>query len=884
MKLLRRLFYWRSAAARESQLREEMQLHQDLLRQELEDAGFSPQAARDEVHRRFGSPLHHAEESRAAWLSQRLTELAFDLRYAARLMRRSPGVTAVAVLSAALGIGVCTTIFAIGSALLERPLRVEQPATLISIGGRSLKSGNIGPTLSWRERIVMQETAQSMQGVAAYFPGVQGVFGGAGEPVRHWGAIASANYFDVVRPRFSLGGGFLPQDDQQGRPPAIVISHRVWQSRFNGDPSLAGRSIDFNGRAVTVMGVTAPGFSGADTATFSDFWIPFSMFEDLRLLPRTALDEFDASWLLVFGRLQPGHTLEAASREFDLISARLRQDHQGAMPQRTYQLEVAGRLFPAVRGAVETVYFLLMAAALLVLLIACANIANLLLARAAARQREIATRLSIGAGRGRLVRQLLTESVSLAALGGALGLALCRAALPLIENLDLPLPLPVDLRIGIDGRVVLFALLSTLLTGLVFGLAPAWKASRQSYVAALKGDAWKTGRRWNLRDFLVVAQVMTAVVLLISAGLTLRSLHSGAQINVGVGAQNLLLVSVDPGLRRYTPQQEARFFDEVSRRISALAGVQQVSTTTRLPLGPIGVEVGVKDERRKEKAVEVGANLYSIGPGYFQTIGVPVLLGEEFAPRHQNGDLVAIVNQAAARKLFGADDPIGLALGGIYKPYRVIGVVADHRSATIGEPPRPAVFLLRTQTGSLTPGFFGTYLVVRTAADPLSYLAPVRAEIRRLDANMAILDAKTWAHHRDQALFVPRIAAFVVAFCGAMGFLIAAIGLYGVIRYSVERRTREIGIRLALGSTRAEVLRLVIKQGAWLTAAGLALGLAVAALLGRAVQGLLYGIAGTDPLTYALVVPLVAVVALIACWLPARRAARLSPVETLRYD
>ncbi|MBL8222430.1 MAG: FtsX-like permease family protein [Bryobacterales bacterium] len=607
------------------------------------------------------------------------------------------------------------------------------------------------------------------------------------------------------------------------------------------------------------------------------------MKKDLRMIPDSIMMEFDANWLLMLGRLKDGATLAGAQREFDVIAARLRQDH-AAMPRKDYHLEPAGRLHPALRSGVRTIYLLLLATSALVLGITCANIANLLLARAAARGKEIATRLAIGAGRGRLIRQLLAESMLLAVCGGALGVTLCVVGLPLLGRVELPVPLPLDLQAAMDRRVMLFACLTTVLTGITFGLAPAWKASRQNFGLALKGGpGWRWGRRWNTGDLLVVVQVATAVLLLIVSGLLLRSLHSGAQLADGVGARHLLLVSVDPALRQYSAEREKQFYGEMLRRIGELPGVESVSTTSRPPLSVLGVNMTGKDARRKDPGGDVTLNVYSVSPDYFATLQVPVLEGEEFSRRHEGGDAVAMVNQAAARKMFGNDNPVGLMIADLDQPYRVIGVAADFKSSTLGEEANPAVFLLRGQADT-SPAMFGTYFVVRTAGEPLALLPQVRNEIRRLDAGMAILEAKTWSRHREQALLVPRLAAVVVTFCGAMGFVIAAIGLYGVVRYSVERRRREMGIRLALGESPRALQGRVLRRGAVLTGAGVAIGVGLAVAVGQGVESMLYGTRGTDPLTYALVIPGVLLLSMVACWGPARRASAVSLNETLRSD
>lgn len=887
----RRLGYWCEAARRERELREEMETHRALLREDLEQEGLAAAEAREAAERRFGSTLYYGEESHGAWIGQWLTDMVADARYACRGIGGAPGFAAVAVLSAALGIGGCTAIFSIGNVLLETPLPVERPDRLVTVAGRSLSSGAlVAGTLSPAERGELNQSARrTTLGVAGYFPAVQGIFGGSGERVRYWGAICSANYFDVVKPRFALGGGFdTATDDQPGRPPAVVLSHRLWRTRFHSDPALTGQTVELNGRQVTVKGVVAREFRGTDPATVSDFWIPLSMFSDLRFLPPDAMVGFDMSWMLLVARLADGVAIPAAEGEFGAIAARLRSEH-AEMPKRTYHLDRAGRQHPMLRTAVATVYGLLLAAALLVLVIACANIANLLLVRASVRQREFATRLAIGAGRGRLIRQLLTESMVLAALGGGLGLLLCWLGLPLLAGWELPIPLPLDLTARFDRRVMGFAALVTMLTGGVFGVAPAWRAAREQYASAMKGGwapkaGWLGLRRWHLQDALVVAQVSVAVMLLAAAGLLTRSLQSASRLDGGIGARNLLLVSVDPGLLRYTIERENRFLDELTRRIGALPGVEMVTTTSRPPLSVIGVSAGASDARRREPDAQVSVNLYTVGPRFFETIQVRMMEGDEVRSPLDARGAVAVINQAAARKLFGnTANPVGLAIGGLDREYRVIGVAADFNSSTLGDVVSPAVFIPRNPQQA-SPSLFGTFFLIRTSGEPLEVLPAVRREIQAADSGMAILDAKTWSRHREDALLLPRVAAMIVGVCGITGFLIAVIGLYGVVRYSVERRTREIGIRMALGATVHSVQGMVLRRGAWLSGIGLGIGAGLGVVVGRLVQGFLFGVSATDPLTYALVTVNVALVAAVACWLPARQAARLNPAQTLRCD
>ncbi len=886
----RRLRYWLHSGERARLLREEIEVHLEMKTQELRDSGMPESEARSSAQRQFGNVTLKQEEARETWIARWLSDFLQDTGFAARMLRKQPGFAAVAIFSAALGIGACSLIFAFANFALFRPLAVSEPTRVMSVTARNLTRGKIGQTISYPDFQDLRQ-AHSFQAMTAVFQFMPAIILSNGEPKRYWGSIVTANYFDVVRPAFVLGRGFdAARDDEKGEPPVIVLSHQLWLSRFNSDPGIIGRIIELNNGKVTVIGVTGPGFRGTEAMFYSDFWLPFSTFDSLAEAGGIRGDRFhdrDGQWLLVAGRLREGVSEPAAAAEIEVIANRLKAAYPATNKNRGFHIERAGQVNPGVRKMIVLGFVLLLGAAALVLCTSCANVANLLLARASSRQGEIATRIAIGAGRMRLVRQMLTESLLMAFLGGAGGYAIAQLGVNAIGMSRIPIALPVDLSVSLDYRVLLFCIALSGFTGVLFGLAPALRATQLNLVGELKNERVLAGgvRRFGVRNLLVIAQVAICMVLLICSGLFLRSLRSAYNIDPGFTHRSLLMLAFDPGLNRYSPSDARQIVDAMLENTGATPGVESACLTDSVPLSMEGTQNGlVPDDMISDKKNNViSADIYAISPRFFETFGIRMLAGEDFHPGVPAEDVV-IVNQALADSAFPNQNPMGRRIFYSGKMCRIIGLVATIKSRSIGEDPRPSLYLPIAQNLRGNDSLTGITLVLRTRGDPAGYAPLVRQTIRKIDPTLALFDVRAMEAQLSQALFLPRAAAFMFGFAGIMGLLVATIGLYGVISFSVARRTREIGIRMALGARRLQVLEMVLKHGILLTVIGSAVGLGFALALSRITASLLYGVSPTDSATFVGVPLLLLVIALLACLVPAQRAASLDPNRALRCE
>jgi len=739
------------------------------------------------------------------------------------------------------------------------------------------------------------QTSRVFEGVAAHFPFIPASIGGSGQPERVWGQTVSGNYFRLLGVNPVLGRSILPEDDQaEGSAAVVVLSHALWQRRFGSDPNVPGRAVVLNGQRYTVVGVAPTGFYGTDRGIQPDFWAPLSMAE--QLMPDLNRDSMrskrDMHWLLLNARLKPGVSRAQAVAMVNVLKKRLddtwRKDEKQHAPAVT--LDPAGGMIGGGATPALGMMTVLMVVVGLVLLVACANVANLLLARATGRQREIAIRLAIGATRRQVIRQLLVESVLLAVTGAAAGFVLAAAAAAAISQFRLPLPFPVVFDFNVDLRVLLFTGGLSILTGILFGLAPALRATRPDLVEALKNESPVFGRlrRFSLRNALVVVQVALSLVLLVGAGLFLRSLRNASSIDIGIKPDNVLLMAVDPKLNRYSREKTQQFLEQLRERVSALPGVRSMSFVDSLPLSIGGVNYGFRIEGGKGRAEQtLVADTFNVGSGYWETMGIPLLRGRDFS-RKTGDDRAAIVNQTLARHAFGNEDPVGRQMLsdelGQKTSYTIIGVARNSKSRTLGEEPRDCAYLFVEANPDKAFSFFGISIAVKTAGNPAALARPVRDRIAALDPNLAILSTETMREHVDKSLLIPQVSATLLGVSGAVGLILAAIGLYGVMSFSVRRRTREIGIRMALGAEPGGVLAMVVRQGLMLTGVGLAIGLAISLAVGRLAESLLYGVGGTDPITL-IAVPFVLLSAtLVAIVVPARRAARVGPTTALRME
>ena len=809
-----------------------------------------------------------------------------DARYAMRLLRRSPGFTATAALSLAIGIGANTTIFSVASALLLRPSPgVSDPARLVDVG--RTQGGSGFDTVSYPNYKDIRDRVTTLSGLYAYDlePNAMSLGGDDGAE-RIYGVLASGNYFDVLGSRASHGRLLRPEDDVTGAVVA-VISHALWERRFDSDPAIVGRSIVLNTIPVTVVGVAPRGFQGT-TLLGADVWMPIGATGEMR--PRNGpglITSRRSVWLVMGGRLKDGATVAQARAELGSIGAALEREFPDINRGKSYTAEPLAQL-PGHVGMIAGFIGLLMAIVSLVLLIACVNIAGMLLARAAARRREIAVRLAIGAARGRLVRQLLTETTVLFAAGGVAGLILSRWLTTLLLGVLPQLPVPIALDVPTDWRVVGFAVLVSLIAGVLAGLAPALHASREDLVAALRTEGMDGGgSRLRLRNAFVVGQIAMSLLLIVVAGLFLRSLGNAARTAPGFDQTNVDVIQVDLSLARYEGARAAAFMRDLVTRTRALPGVVNATAANDLPLdgGRFGLgSLTVPGIEPPPGMSEFPADWSVVEPGFFSTLRIPILRGRDFdeTDTPQSAPVI-IVNHAFAERIWPGQDPVGRQLqleGGVansISKLTIVGVAADARMISLGTAPEPFVFVPMSQQTMAR-----TALLVRSNGP--STIPDVRALLRQLNPNLPVISAMPLSEVTAIGVVPQRIAASVAGSLGIVGLLLAAIGVYGVTSYAVSRRTREIGIRVALGADRGRVLRLVLRQGLVLAAIGVGIGIAIAAAGTRLLESLLFGVTGLDLTTFAFACVLFAIVTLLASYLPARRATRVSPMAALRND
>jgi macrolide transport system ATP-binding/permease protein len=722
--------------------------------------------------------------------------------------------------------------------------------------------------------------------------------GASGKNERVFGEMVTENYFRVLGLRPVLGSDLQSAGSPEaGSQPVAMISYNLWQTGFGGDPSLPGRSITVNGQAFTIVGVVPKNFSGLTRGVIADLWVPVTKWRELTGNNDIA-GRSNRAFLLV-GRRKPEPSFEQGQANFRLIGEQLARAYpvdwntvRNEPRVVTLVPESQMRIYPDFRGPVVVFMSLFMSVVCLVLLIACANAANLLLARAMTRRREMAIRVSLGARRGRLIRQLLTESLILSLLGGAAGLLLALWATSLLQNFKPSVPVPVDIEIGLDWRVLAFTVATSLLTGIIFGLAPALATSRPDLVSSLKDEAGaisvnRSGAR--LRNVLVIVQVAISFLLLFGSGLFLRSLHGATSIHLGFDADNLLVMSImDLRLHGYDKAAGQNFYRVLLERVRMLPGVAGAGLT-EVPLSLNASSNGITIEgytRHEGEGPEVHSA--TVTPGYFDAMRIPVLRGRSFSDRDVPGSPgVVIINEAFARRYWPGEQPLGKRIqmgvgleGRNSSPYlEVVGVVKDGRYVTLGEEVRPFFYrpLAQYHQSAAT-------LIVRTLGNPIDSVSAVREQIGSLDRNLTVYDVKTMRQHLGLALLPARLAGTILGVFGFVALILATSGIYGVMSYTVAQRTREVGIRLALGAQTSDVMRLIVRQGMKLVLIGLVIGMAGALALSRVMTSLLYGTKATEPLTFLAVSLLLGIVALLACYLPARRATRIEPLEALRYE
>ena len=917
---IRRLFHLalhRRAVARD-EVDEEIRLHLRLRAEQLVREGLSPEVARAEAQRRFGPPeearmnLHTSAQRREQQMQLRemIDGLQRDLRVAIRGLRRSPGLVITVVLSLALGIGANAAIFSLFQQLLLRPLPVPHPEQLVKVvakgprdGAKSCgEVGGCDETFSYPMFRDLERARTGLTGVAAHVP-IDVAISFGGQPSHERATLVSGEYFKVLGIRPALGRLLEPSDDRSlGGHPVAVLSHRFWQSRLGGDPTVLNRTVSVNGQPFTVVGVAARDFDGATVGVRPALFVPLAMTREVgQAMP--GMKEFETNrkryWLFLLGRVPPdvgaeraGAGLNAVYRPIltqveaplqEKLNSRDRQDFlQGKL-----ELSPAGQGQSDLPGQVRTPLVLLFAVAAVVLLIACANIASLLLARGAARGMEVAVRLSLGASRRRVVAQLLMESVVLAAVGGAAGLFVGHVTLSLASSV-LPPGVTSAVNLGLRWPMVLFAIALSGVTALLFGLFPALHSTRDSLVTTIRANAGQiAGARSTMRSHsaLVAGQIALSTVLLVAAGLFLRSLHNVSRADLGLSVEHIATFTISPELNGYQPERRAQLFDRVENELSTIPGVSGV-TSARIALfngGGWGSEISVEGVKA-DPNVDRDAMINQVGPQFFRTLGIPLLSGREFTPADRDGAPgVAVVNEAFVKKFHLGDDAIGrrAALwGGDELNLQIVGVVRNAKYGSVKGEKQAVIYAAQHQD----PGVGSVTYYVRTAADPAQLLRQIPAMMARIDRDVPVQDLKTMPQQIRENVYLDRMIGTLAGAFAAIATLLAAIGLYGVLAYAVAQRTREIGVRMALGADEWNVRRLVLRQVGAMTIVGGALGIVAALALSRLAKSMLYGLEANDPTSVASAATVLMVVALGAAYLPARRASQVDPMRALRAE
>ena len=913
-----RLASLRLSAAREAEIVEELSQHLDDRYEQLRAEGAAADDARrvaleeldgqDELARRLGAlrqsrmPPPLPDTPGQGGLA---TGLLHDLRYAVRMLRKQPGFAIAAVLTLALGIGANTAVFSLVNATLFQRLPVPDRERLVYV--------NRGPggVFSYPQYETLRDHAPSFEALAGWGGITASLHAGESAELVS-GFIVTGNFFDVLGIQAAQGRLLSRSDDQTpGAHPVAVISYDFWQSRFAGQPDVIGREIRLNGHVFTIVGVTPAGFPGPQVGSARPLYVPMMMQAIMRP-PRARysgeqnpdlLKSPNNSWIFGIARLKPGATIEQAGAELDPVlhdffRTRLKAPPDAVLPR--LAIVRVDEAFAEQRQQMRSAALLLGGAVGAVLLIACANVANLLLSRAAARQRELAVRLALGASRGRLVRQLLTESVLLALIGGVAGIALAWGMMAAFRAAPPPPgALPLAFNFSIDRTVLLFALLLSGATGVLFGIAPAFGASRPVLVPALKGAGGtgnERGSRFDLKKILVVAEVALSLLLLITAGLFIRSLQSVRAIDPGIDVERLASAPLSINLLRYTRVQGREFYRQVVERAEQLPGVESASVARVALLGGGGRVLSIHVEGRGATHDQVSSegsrtvtgdqtviNANVVGPRFFKTIGVPLLNGRDFNDGDaENRPLVIVLNATAANIHFPGANPVGarISIDGPAGPWReIVGVVRDSKYGGLSEDAVPVVYVPLAQNHET-----GMTLYVRASVPPETIAAALRRAINALEPNLPVPAVRTMRETIGTSLYAARMGAWLLGAFGALALLLAVIGIYGVLAFSISRRTREMGIRLALGADSRRVFLLVVRDGMMLVGVGIFIGVVGGLAGARSLSTFLYGVSTSDPVTFAGMVAVLCTVALAACAIPARRAIRVSPVMALRQE
>jgi len=879
--------FWRQR--KDEELDAEIRSHLDEAIRDRIARGEAPDEARTNALREFGNVGLVKEVTRETWGWAALERLGQDLRFGLRMLRKNPGFSLIAILTLALGIGANTAIFSVVSAVLLRPLPAPHAEQLVAVIRGAGLNGN---TFSHPDFLALRERNDVLAGLAVSEI-AELSFGNGIRSEMLTGEVVSGNYFSTLGLVPVLGRTFQPEEDRvPGAHPVVVVSHTFWQSRLDGAASVVGRNITLNNQRFTIIGVAPAGFTGTSAPFTVSLWLPAMM--SAQVFPNRArlFDDRRYERFAAIGRLKPGITAAQAQAALELINQQLEQAEppRGNQPPADRSLKLIGTqgvFTPFFRSMAQMGTALLAAVVGIVLLLACTNVANLLLARATARRKEIAVRLALGASRWRLLRQLLTESALLALLGALVGLLFAFWLNQLLMAFKPPLPASWRFQVALrlDWAALGFTLGLALVTTLLFGLAPAWQASKPELVQALKTEAGMPhGRRLNLRHALVVVQVTISLLLLVGAGLFLRSLLQAQQLDPGFQTRNRLTFTVMLGHQGYDNARQQDFARQVIERLSALPGVHSVTAANFLPMGvmSLGAPLAIEGRTEPPDAPPLFATAQVVSEGYFETLGTALLHGRAFTAQDTaDAAPVVIINEQLAHRFWPNESALGkrLRLGPLSAPFSEIVGVAQDTLHALGEPPQLTTYrpLAQQPTARLTVALHATGV-------PQALIANVRRAVMTLDPNLPLQEVNTLDEVIALQFWPMRICAALLAAFGLLGLILAATGIYGVMSYTVTERTREVGIRIALGAAPRDVRWLIVRRGLGLTLLGTVFGLSLAFMVTRWLSSLLYGVSVRDPLTFVAVPLLLAVVALLACYVPARRATKVDPLISLRHD
>jgi predicted permease len=808
-----------------------------------------------------------------------------DIRYGMRMLVKNPGFTAIAILTLALGIGANTAIFSVVNSVLLRPLPFPEPERLATIWGTHSKLNETQRALSYPDIADLQSQNTAFENVATYDESSV-TLTGSGEPLHLGAARVNANLFTLLRVSPILGRTFAPGEDRAGSY-VTILSHSLWQSQFHGDPTVIGRSVAIDGRSYTIVGVMPPGFAFPISSEPPKLWTTYSGLATPLNGEKPGTEERGSHFLGAIARLKPGMTMAQASQDAEMVGQRLAKQYSDTNKYLGLRAEPA---LDALVGDVRPQLYILLGAVALVLLIGCANVANLLLARATGRQREIAIRAAMGAGRGRIVRQLLIESGMLSIAGGICGLVVALWGTEFFARLAGD-QIPRLAGASLDGRVLAFTLIASIGTGIVFGIAPALQLSRLELTETLKESSRGAGhssRQNRLRSLLVAAEMTLAVILLTGAGLLIKSLSKLENVNPGFNPHGVISYVVDLPDARYpkSGQQEA-FFRQLFERVRAIPGVESASGTIPLPLSDDAIRTSYQIEGRPVAGSdEPHTHFRAIGLDYFRTMEIPFLQGRDFNAndRGENASVV-IVNKEFVAQAFPGENPIGKRIKpGVgsdgKEPWReIVGVVGDVKHQALNRADTPECYAPEDQVG-----FGSMYGVVRTSLPPASLISAIREQVKALDKDVPIYRVKSMDDYVAESVALPRLDSTLLGIFAGLALVLAVVGIYGVMSYGVAQRTNEIGIRMTLGAQRADVMGLVLRQGLGVALVGVAIGIAGALGATQLLSKMLFGVSPADPLTFAGVAVALIACALLACYVPAWRATRVDPMVALRYE